>query len=76
MNLHSEIAHKAVRKLCEEQGESFTISHKSLLKQMAEEGLIETASGQNTKSVRIGGKSKRLACLYKFRAQQILDTAL
>lgn len=74
--LHSEIAHKAVRKLCEEQGESFTISHKSLLKQMAEEGLIETASGQNTKSVRIGGKSKRLACLYKFRAQQILDTAL
>lgn len=74
--LHSEIAHKAIRKLCEEQGESFTISHKSLLKQMAEEGLIETASGQNTKSVRIGGKSKRLACLYKFRAQQILDTAL
>ena len=63
--LHNEIVHKAVRKLCEEQGESFTVSSNSLLKALAEEGFIETASGQNTRSVRIGGKSKRVVCLEK-----------
>ena len=73
--LHNEIVHKAVRKLCEEQGETFTVSSKALLKALAEEGLIETASGQNTKSVRIGGKSKRVVCLIKSRAKQIADAA-
>ena len=52
--LYSEVIHKEVRKLCDEQGESFTVSQKSLQKMLAEEGFIETASGQNTKQVRIG----------------------
>ena len=73
--LHNEIVHKAVRKLCEEQGETFTVSSKSLLKALAEEGFIETASGQNTRSVRIGGKSKRVVCLIKSRAKKIADAA-
>ena len=73
--LHNEIVHKAVRKLCDEQGETFTVSSKSLLKALAEEGFIETASGQNTRSVRIGGKSKRVVCLIKSRAKKIADAA-
>lgn len=74
--LHADIAHKAVRKLCDEQGEAFTITSKSLLKALAEERLIETASGQNTKSVRIGGRSKRVLCLNKALAQQIADAPM
>ncbi|MGN0998783.1 MAG: hypothetical protein ACI4PO_04450 [Faecousia sp.] len=74
--LHSEIAHRAVKKLCEEQGESFSVSSKGLLKALAEEKLIETCAGQNTKAVRIGGKSKRVACLYKEKAKKIVDAAL
>ena len=73
--LHSEVIHKEVRKLCDEQGESFTISQKSLLKALAEEGFIETASGQNTRQVRIGKKKMRLLCLRKNMVQQITDTA-
>lgn len=73
--LHTDIVHKAVRKLCDEQGESFTISQKSLLKALAEEGVIETASGQNTKQVRVGGKKMRMLCLRKFMAKQIADAA-
>ena len=73
--LHSEVVHKEVRKLCDEQGESFTISQKSLQKMLAEEGFIETASGQNTKQVRIGKKKMRLLCLRKNMVQQITDAA-
>jgi len=73
--LHSEVIHKEVRKLCDEQGESFTISQKSLLKALAEEGFIETASGQNTRQVRIGKKKMRLLCLRKNMVQQIADAA-
>ena len=73
--LHSEVIHKEVRKLCDEQGESFTISQKSLLKALAEEGFIETASGQNTRQVRIGKKKMRLLCLRKNMVQQITDAA-
>lgn len=73
--LHSELAHKTVRRFCEDQGESFSLSSKALLKALAEEGLIETCAGQNTKSVRIGGKSKRLVCLYKEKAERVLEAA-
>lgn len=68
-------AHRAVRKLCEDQGEAFSSSEKSLLKQLAEQGLIETAQGQNTKSLRFGGKSKRVVCLHRALAQRIADEA-
>ncbi len=74
--LLSEISHKTVKKLCEDQGESFSLTSKALLKALAEEGLIETSSGQNTKSIRIAGKSKRLVCLSKAKAQKILEESL
>lgn len=74
--LNCDLAHRAVKKLCEDQGEAFTISCKSLLKQLAEEDLIFTSAGQNTRSVRINGKSKRLLCLYREKAQLIADGVL
>ena len=74
--LNSDLAHRAVKKLCEDQGEAFTISCKSLLKQLAEDELIVTRAGQNTRSVRINGKSKRLLCLYREKAQLIADGVL
>ena len=52
------------------------IQFKELLKQLAEEGLLSPGKEQNTKSIRINEKSKRLACIYKSKAQQIYDGAL
>ena len=74
--LFSDLAHKTVKKFCEDQGETFLISAKGLLKALAEEGLIETSSGQNTKSVRIGSKSRRVMCLDKHKAKCIADHTL
>lgn len=70
--LHSEVAYQKVRKFCDDQGESFSLTCKALLKSLAEEGYIDTCGTQNTKSIRIDGKSKRLLCLYKDKAQQVL----
>lgn len=74
--LISDIAHKAVKKLCEDQGEAFSISQRGLLKALAEEGLIEKSDGQNTKSVRFGDKTKRVVCLIKSKAKLIADSAV
>ena len=63
--LYTEMAHKAVRKLCEEQGESFSLSSRPLLKALSEEGWLETADEENTKPVRIGKKTKRMMWLSK-----------
>ena len=73
--LHSELAHKVIRKFCEDQCESFSCSHKSLLKAMAEEGLILPGTNQNTRPVRVGTKQKRLLHLYREKAEQIRDAA-
>ena len=74
--LHTDITHRMIRKLCDEQGESFTIKPKGLLKALAEEDLIKTSAGQNTVSIRINGKSKRLMCLDKHKAKIIAEEAL
>lgn len=58
--LHSELAYKVVRKFCEDQGENFSCSHKSLLKAMAEEGLILPGTKQNTRPLRVGDVQKRV----------------
>ena len=73
--LHSELCHKVVRKFCEEQGENFSYTHKSLLKAMAEEGLILPGKEQNTRSQRIGNKQKRLLHVYREKAERIRDAA-
>ena len=71
--LHSELCHKVVRKFCEEQGENFSCTHKSLLKAMAEEGLILPGTKQNTRPLRVGEKQKRVIFLYREKAEHIRD---
>ena len=71
--LYNEVAHRLVRKFCEEQGESFSCSSKSLLKAMAEEGLIQPGATQNTRPLRIGDKQKRVVYLYREKAERIRD---
>ncbi len=71
--LFAEPAYKTVRKFCEEQGESFSLTSRALWKALAEEGLIESSAGQNTRAVRVGGTSKRLLCLYKDKAFSIAN---
>ena len=71
--LHSELAYKVVRKFCEDQGENFSCSHKSLLKAMAEEGLILPGTKQNTRPLRVGDVQKRLLYLYRGKAERIRD---
>lgn len=71
--LHSELAYKVVRKFCEDQGENFSCSHKSLLKAMAEEGLILPGTRQNTRPFRVGDTQKRVLYLYRGKAERIRD---
>ena len=71
--LYNEVAHKVVRKFCEEQGENFSCSSKSLLKALAEEGLIQPGAMQNTRPLRIGDKQKRVVYLYREKAERIRD---
>ena len=71
--LINDAAHRAVRKLCDDQGEMFSVTPRALLKSLAEEGLIDTADGQNTKSVRFGSTTKRVVCLRKDAARRIVE---
>ena len=73
--LYSEVAHKLVRKFCEDQGENFSCSSRSLLKALAEEGLIEPGAQQNTRPLRVGTKQKRVIFLYREKAERIRDAA-
>ncbi len=73
--LYSELTHKLVRKLCEDQGENFSCSQKSLLKAMAEEGLIEPGTTQNTRPLRVGEKQKQVIFLYREKAECVRDAA-
>lgn len=73
--LYNEVAHKLVRKFCEDQGENFSCTSKSLLKAMAEEGLIQPGTTQNTRPLRVGDKQKRVVYLYREKAERIRDAA-
>lgn len=73
MYFFADQVHRLVRKLCQEQGENFTISVRSLLKALAEEGLIETDNGQNTKSMHLDGKSRRVVVMDKYLAKIAAD---
>ena len=63
-----------MKKLCAEQGESFPVSAKALVKFLAEEGLIKTTASGNTVSVRYCGKNMRFIALDKSRAEQVIGT--
>ena len=67
---------KYARRFCEEQGESFAGTQKSLLKAMAEEGLILPGTNQNTKPLRLGTRQKRVIFLRKDKAEAIRDAPM
>lgn len=73
MYFFADPVHRLVRKQCTDQGESFTISCRSLLKALAEEGLIETTDGQNTRPMHLDGKSRRVVVMDKFKAEIIAN---
>ena len=71
--LNKDMAYRYVKKLCNDQGENFSLTCKALLKNLAEEGLIKTSSGSNTVSVRYAGKNRRYIALDKLKADKIVD---
>jgi hypothetical protein len=70
--LLNDAAHRAVRQLCEDQGELFVIGSRALPKALAEEKLID-CDGGNTRSIRVGGRTVRVVALRKERARQIVE---
>ena len=71
--LNKDAAHRQVKKLCEDQGESFSISVLSLTKALAEEGFSLKDGSKNTKKLDLGDTSPRMIWLRKDRAQAIFD---
>lgn len=65
--LITDIAHSSVKKLCDEQGEHFSISVSMLLKRLGEDGFIRTDGSKHTKLIKINGRPKRLMWLCKER---------
>lgn len=63
---------RAVKKLCDDLGEGFTISTKALGKALAEEGFIHADGGENTRSKKIGGKSRRVLMLRKDKVRELM----
>ncbi len=71
--LYKDPAHKQVKKLCEDQGEGFSISALALTKALAEEGFSVRDGTKNTKKLDLGDTSPRMIWLRKDRAQAVLD---
>ena len=69
-----DASHKAVKRLCGERDEGFAISAKSLAKALADEGLIEPGdNGTNTRTMRFGGRLKRVMLLRKEKANKLVS---
>lgn len=71
--LNKDAAHRQVKKLCENQGENFSISVLSLTKALAEERFSLRDGSKNTKKLDLGDTSPRMIWLRKDRAQAIVD---
>ena len=72
--LNTNLAHSAVKKLCAEQGESFPVSVKALVKALIEEDLIKTTASSNTVTIRYCGAGRRFLALDKSKVEQLIDT--
>ena len=70
--LFFESSQRAVKKFCDDQGEGFTISTKSLGKALADEGFINTDTGENTRTMRFGSKTKRVLLLRKDMVEKVM----
>jgi len=71
--LISNISHKLVKKLCDEQGELFSVSERTLLKHLDEDGFIETSKDSRTKLLRVGGSPQRFIWLKKDKFRSIIQ---
>lgn len=58
--LLTDIAHSMVKNLCNQQGELFTASTNSLMKQLKEEGYVSTNDGRSTTVVKAGHATRLL----------------
>lgn len=59
------VAYNQVCSFYSRQGENFATNSRTLLKALADEGLIKTTDGRNTINCRINGKQGRYICFYK-----------
>ena len=72
--LDKSLSHRAVKKLCDDQGEGFAISENGLAKALLSEGLSEGDNeGNTTKIVKIGRKSRRLLVIPKDRLLEVIE---
>lgn len=70
--LFFESTQRAVKKFCDDQGEGFTISTKALGKALVDEGFINTDTGENTRTMRFGSKTKRVILLRKEMVENVM----
>lgn len=68
-----DMAHKAVKKLCDEQDELFAVSKKTLLKHLSDDGYIEVSNNSKTKELRLGDKVKRFIWLKKDKFNSVIQ---
>ena len=72
--LDKTLSHRAVKKLCDDQGEGFAISENGLAKALLSEGIAEgDGAGNPTKIIKIGKKNRRLLVIAKARIDEILS---
>ncbi|MBR1812127.1 MAG: DUF927 domain-containing protein [Clostridia bacterium] len=71
--LNKSLSHKAVKRLCDEQGEGFAIPERGLLKALENEGfLICDEDGKHTRNVKIGTKVRHLMVISKAKFNEVL----
>ena len=72
--LDKTLAHRAVKRLCDDQGEGFSISENGLAKALLSEGISDgDAEGNTTKIVRIGKRNRRLLVISKAKIEEIIN---
>ncbi len=71
-----DTCHKAVKKLCEEQGEHFSATARGVIAQLAEHGYLDCSNGKRTRTLNVsGGQYVRVAFLSKEKMAQFLEGA-
>ena len=73
--LITDVAHSMVKRLCEEQGEVFSTSVKSMLKHLSEDGYIDANAAVRTKVIRIGETTRRYLVLSKTQVESTFEKA-
>ena len=72
--LDKTLSHRAVKKLCDDQGEGFAVSENGLAKALLSEGISEGDNeGNTTKIVKIGRRSRRLLVIPKDRLLKVIE---